>query len=677
MPLLLVRILLLVLIALEGALLVFGPQPEDHLPEIQAALAAKDKPDWEDDASMGIRYAAWINLALLFVLLGTAQWWAKPFPRRKNATPKGGPLEKPLEKENAGLVVMPAWTARGLFFPVVLLAVITCIALRLPLASKSLWWDESWVVMQVSHGKWRPDTKKPGELKFMAHDWKRCAFYYQKPTNHVPMSLAQKASFKIWQAMNDARPGEFSDLAARMPALLASIAAVVLLALLMKQWGYPGAGAVAAFLLALHPWHIRYGVDARGYALVVPLCIAGMFAVTRIFQTRGYHVLPWVAWGAIEFLWLWAYPNAVIDVAVLNLVLAYGVQRYNDMPWQTLVRLAVTNAFAAMAFIQMFLPNFMQATRWAGNETVSQPLTSALFQSTLSQLVLGVELAWPPTVEAAGLVSSLPGIGISSFHGAMWLLTAIVVILTVPRGGLMSRLPTLWWPRRHLPRPSSGFESPPLGGPLWILGSLVFSTNLFMGIVRTTGSYFYPRFIIGVLPCLIALVCLLVAETLGRTKTSDGWPKRLPVVLRWLAILLALGLAIQVFPFWKAQISLLTSRPYAPLRDVADFVTMMEGNYLKDGSQEVVVVCYGHGHETLPIYLPTVLSAVSKAELEKYINEARTERRALLVIQGHTGHNRGLIPDGFQLLDDRNLFREVKAFAGIDPEFYYRVYEMQ
>jgi hypothetical protein len=97
----------------------------------------------------------------------------------------------------------------------------------------------------------------------------------------------------------------------------------------------------------------------------------------------------------------------------------------------------------------------------------------------------------------------------------------------------------------------------------------------------------------------------------------------------------------------------------------------------KEGAAQPLLVCYGHGHETLPIYLPTMVSAVSKAELEKYIQQARTEKRGLLVIQGHTGHNRGLIPDGFELLDDRNLFAETKAFAGIDPEFYYRVYELK
>lgn len=666
MSLRIVRILLLVLIALEGALLLFGPQTKDHLPAIQAALAAKVKPDWDDDASMGIRYAAWINLALLLVLLGTSKWWARPFPHHQLET-EGTPAS---DEESANALPIRNQKSkiknRPWFWPLVLLAIVTCVALRLPLASKSLWWDESWVVLQVSHGKWRPDTKKPGQLKFTAHDWKRCAFYYQKPTNHVPMSLAQKASFTIWHAATSAKPGAFTDLAARMPALLASAAAVLLLALLMRQWGYPGAGIVAAFLLALHPWHIRYGVDARAYALVVPLCIAGMFAVTRILQTRGTAVLPWVAWGAVEFVWLWGYPNAAVDIAFLNLVLLGAFLFDRQFRWNGILRLVAVNVFAAMAFIQMFLPNLMQALRWAGNETVSQPLNAGLLKSTLSQLVFGVEYAWPQTTEAAGLISSHAAKGWSSYTGGLTILGALLFVLGcvqiacfVARGGFSHR--------ENENTSSVGFAF------RWLVVlTPVVSTMAYMTVVWATGTYFYPRFIIAVLPCVIAIVSLLVAEVMWKAG-PNGLPTWLPQLRRWVAAALALALAIQVFPFWKAQIVLLAERPYAPLRDVTEFA---EGQ-IHPRHPRPLIVCYGHGHETLPIYLPTVVSAVSKAELEKYMAQARSEQIGLLVLQGHTAHNRGLIPDGFELLDDKNVFIQIKSFAGIDPEFYYRVFEMK
>jgi hypothetical protein len=72
-----------------------------------------------------------------------------------------------------------------------------------------------------------------------------------------------------------------------------------------------------------------------------------------------------------------------------------------------------------------------------------------------------------------------------------------------------------------------------------------------------------------------------------------------------------------------------------------------------------------------------MVPALSRAELEKFIAQARTEQRPLLVVQGHSVHNRALIPDGFTLLDDRNVFEELKAFPGIEPEFYFRLFRLK
>ena len=40
------------------------------------------------------------------------------------------------------------------------------------LGGKSLWWDETWVIRQCSHGSWKPDKKNPDELKFSPTTWK-------------------------------------------------------------------------------------------------------------------------------------------------------------------------------------------------------------------------------------------------------------------------------------------------------------------------------------------------------------------------------------------------------------------------------------------------------------------------------------------------------------------------
>src|SRR3954470_24531254 len=102
-----VRLLLLALLALEAALLVFGPQARDHLPAIQSAFAANGKPEWWDDAAMGIRYAAWINLALLILLLVTTKQWTRPLSNSQPSTLNSQPST-------------PRW-----FWPLVVLATLT------------------------------------------------------------------------------------------------------------------------------------------------------------------------------------------------------------------------------------------------------------------------------------------------------------------------------------------------------------------------------------------------------------------------------------------------------------------------------------------------------------------------------------------------------------------------
>lgn len=614
------RLILSVLIALEAALLLLGPQPREHLPVVEAALAAGQKPDWWDDAALGMHYAAWINIGLLSLLLLTSKWWTRPFTPPEVSTLKSAGSN-------------PKW-----FWPLAIVAVITCLALRLPLASKSLWWDEAWVIQQASHGKWRPDSKQPEKLKFMAHDWKRCAFYYQKPTNHAPMSLAQKASISTWQKLTGANRAEFSDLAARVPALLASCAAVLVTALLLRSWGQPGVGIAAALVLALHPWHMRYGVDARAYALVVPLCLGGLFAISRILQSDGAKILPWVCWGLIEFIWLWAYPNAVVDVAALNLIaLGFLVWRHAVMRerWTVFCRLAATNVFAAACLIQMFLPNLMQARRWAGQEADAHLLDATILQSTLSQLFLGVEFAWPLWPESAGL----PFLAALSqpFQMLCWALMVLMAVL-----GMAG----LWRTSRE--------------GAM-VTGSIIVSCVAFALVTRFAGSYFYPRFVMAALPCFIILACFAFALAVRHS-----------VQARWGTIGLALLLSYAYGPVSAAQMGILLTRPIAPLHDVAGFVREQSA---KD-NKPPLILCYGLGREVLSVYEPRCVGVEDAAGLRKAIEQARVEQRALFVIQGYNNFNRQLLPEGIALLDDSSLFTEAAAFPGIDPEFYFRVFRM-
>lgn len=665
---------LLGLLALEAAVLIYGPHTGPHLRDIATALAADKRPDWWDDAALGVHYAALINAGLLVLLLVTSRFWAR------------GKIHPVVP---APAIQSPRW-----FWPLTIVAILACFALRYPLASKSLWWDEAWVIQQVSHGKWTPDKKHPGELKFQAHDWKRCAWYYQKPTNHAPMSLLQKASITAWQKLTGAKRERFSDLAARVPALLASCVAVGLMACLLRSWGRRGTGVIAACLLAAHPWAVRYGVDARAYALVIPLCLSGMFAITRIVSTRGGQTRCWVWWGLTEFLWLWAFPNAVIDIAALNLVTAWLLWKGADKRDRStvLLRLLVTNVFAAMCFVQMFLPELMQARRWVGQEADKHVLDWALVQSTLFQLFLGYELTWPKVPEAAGLVSwgsEFPG---EAVRGA----TYGILVLLIP---LLVRLTTTLRPKGAFPKPTI------------LLPTLVLSAMSFALLTWVAQSYYYPRFVIALLPVGIIIVVIdffrvneprhsaklvkAVAFILGSvlvacvlklvtpsllTSAPDTWPPYLigAAVLAALAFFAesikhgqavvngSLAIALAWF-MWAPQLRVLVARPIAPLHDVATFVQSQAA------SPKPIIACYGLGREVMPVYEPTCVPVENAAGVEALWQRAKAEQCPLYVIYGYNNFNRALLSDGFKLLDDTSRFEDVKAFPGIEPEFYFRV----
>jgi len=627
MTLKIVRLILLALLLGEAAVLVFGPQAGVHQEAIAKALAANDKVDWWDDAALGVRQAAWLNVAVLALLLAGSAWWARPFKQSSAVVNSLAPSAS------------PKW-----FWPALLVALLACLAARLPLASKSLWWDESWVMTQAGHGKWRLDTKNPEKLKFQAHDWKRCAFYYQKPTNHAPVSLAQKASLSVWRAVTGSKREEFSDLAARAPSLIFSCGAILLLGGLLRAWGRPGVGVTAAFALALHPWAVRYGVDARGYSLVIPLCISALWAATQIIGSGGRRVWPWIWFGLTEFFWLWAYPTDVVIVALVNLVIfALLVVHHKDAQdrWTALLRFGVANVLAALCFLQMFLPNLKQAGRWAGNETVAAPFTEELLKSTLSQMFLGVEHRWTDAEEAAGLVSSYAGV--SPFGLTYNMLGALAV-------GLLF---IAVFNRRQYSIPLSRAFRLLLAAPL--VGAALFTV-----ITVVLKSYYYPRFIIASLPCVIVVVCLVLA---GSWKKPFG---RIPHIIATVLVILAIG------PFWYAQDKVLATRPYAPLHGVAEFVRM-------DAAQQPkppLIVCYGLGREVLPMYEPRALSAVTASELEELVRQAKAEQRPLYAIYGYNIFNRQMVPEGFKLLDDKTLFAEAAAFPAIDPEFYFRVLKL-
>ncbi|MFI5381369.1 MAG: hypothetical protein ACHRHE_18895, partial [Tepidisphaerales bacterium] len=105
------------------------------------------------------------------------------------------------------------------------------------------------------------------------------------PNNHILFSLLAKL-------FDELSGGSASALAIRLPSVLAGCAAGMLLALPLRR-EHPRLALVLALLAVSHPWLVSFSGWARGYALLLCLCIA---ATQLLFAGRWrWYVLAMTA----------------------------------------------------------------------------------------------------------------------------------------------------------------------------------------------------------------------------------------------------------------------------------------------------------------------------------------------------------------------------------------------
>ena len=309
---------------------------------------------WMVEASPGARvsvgycvkvYSWWggaVALAGLAALIATARWWMRPLPAA---------VLQPTEAERATLARRtPRW-----FWPLVGAAMLITAVAGYQRLGFSLWDDEIYNLRRFVHGDYR--LKDDGTAEFRERSWRTTLQDYRKPNNHILHSVMARAAVGAWKMFRDPAGPPFSETAFRVPAFLFGIASVGALAWLLKELALARAGVLAAFLLAMHPWHLRYASEGRGYSMVLFLLPVLLVCWLRAMRTGRWRW--WIATGAVQFALLYAYPATAYPVLGLNIVtfgLLLARRPLQVAPWVPAGRWLVSGAVAAMAFVWLFLP---------------------------------------------------------------------------------------------------------------------------------------------------------------------------------------------------------------------------------------------------------------------------------------------------------------------------------
>jgi hypothetical protein len=347
------RALLILTLAVLALRLIAGENPWTG--GIAERIATGDNLRGVDFARTYGWWAAAGNAIVATVLLATARRWLT----------RGDPVE-------VAELAPPAGVPRRAFWLLVAAAVLTCGVLGHPRLSFSLWDDEETTVRRALDGYYARDES--GKLSFVEARWRDTFWEYKMPNNHVPFTILSRLTLAGWRAVARPELRFVKEEVFRLPAYVAGLASLALVAIFLRRLGFWLPGICAAWLLALHPWMLRYTTEGRGYALMLAL-----IPLTLTLWVGALHRGTWGRWlayGAAQFLLLYTYTGTLYLLLVVNAVTALALWRlHRGTPalGQQVPRWLVVNAAGAIAWVQLMLPNMMQLLRYLESEIPDSP----------------------------------------------------------------------------------------------------------------------------------------------------------------------------------------------------------------------------------------------------------------------------------------------------------------
>jgi hypothetical protein len=238
--------------------------------------------------------------------------------------------------------------------------VLVALAMRAPRMTHSFWGDESDAIATYAHGMWRAEVKNDiqGPMRFEQPSWEQ-SFYSARhgANNHVLFTLSSRSCLWIWQKATGRPETEFAEWVIRLPCLFAGLGSLIALACLLRHWGSASLGLLTTAFMSLHPWHVRYSTEARGYALALCLLPLLLLAITKALE-RG-HWLSWLSVAAGQFALMYSWGGTVYPLLVLNLVLGCWILLRQDR-WAQASRWITANLLSAAVFITLYAPQVPQ-----------------------------------------------------------------------------------------------------------------------------------------------------------------------------------------------------------------------------------------------------------------------------------------------------------------------------
>lgn len=307
-------------------------------------------------------YAYWAGVrvaVIISLLLASSRWWWR---WARGETPRDSP----------GGVRIGRVSLIG-----ILVVLVIATFLRAPTMDRLVLRDEQDNLRRSIHGYHEID-RRSAEPAFRENTWQDAFFENRYANNPILFSLAAKTSLATWRKVTGAPREKFHPVALRMPSLLGGLASIVGTWWLLLLLRLPLPAFLATLYLALHPLHIEYSVEARGYGIMMSgVVLAAIFAV---YSLRRGRWRDWAGFAAGLFVTLYAYAGSIYFVAAIGtcvgiVLLARTLSQSRPDARAQLFRLALVGLVAGTVYYMLIAPSLPQIQAHLTNNYEKMPLS--------------------------------------------------------------------------------------------------------------------------------------------------------------------------------------------------------------------------------------------------------------------------------------------------------------
>ena len=609
-------------IALLGFVVI--PHAGDWRMAISDRLAKASKVIAIDYAQTYCWWAAVLNSVILLVLAATSGGWLA----RKNSLSGHSWVRRPMRSNmNAPL---KSWGLRSML--VLLGVMVLATAIRVPRMGLSFYNDEAYSLRRYIVGQFKADPDSDG-LRFRQARWTETIWANERGNNPALFSVLARLCHDAWSKSAEAVSGQIKEWPVRLPALIPGLISIAFIAGIGFRVGNLcragpkraiAIGLTAATIAALHPWHVRYSTEARGYGLVMLFSALVVYFLIRALSEDRWRW--WLGFGVSAALLMATYFGAVCFlvpvVGAAGIAVLVAGRNYREL-FLPLVVSIVLGAALYLQFCAPLLPQMFSAMD--GADTMQGGTRPGWWSDVVSMFLAGL-----PVVDLTPLNPDdhqLPLIAVA-------VLAAILLIVST-------------WKIWHSPRLNRLVAAFVLLGAVgslvvaWLVGNL-------------QNAIMHPWYVIYAMPAICVVISLAIVP---KASTSGGLRIR-----QWV---FPAALSVALISSYAVGLSGILTTAKEPLRQVVERTRGdVYPNYLEDPDHPVVAGFWTDA----PIYDPHMITAVTPAEIRAAMSSAKSEGREFYVVQGHDELASVDRKAAFDLLRDPMVFELVETLEGLEED---------